>query len=89
MVAILNGQLHITRRKLCYFVIYTSNWITVEKIHYEPEFWASHMAEKLKMFYMDCMLSEIIRPLYPIRMLKFDIKESELCIYVVAGASKY
>ncbi|XP_060855780.1 uncharacterized protein LOC132950906 [Metopolophium dirhodum] len=77
------GQLHITRRKLCYFVIYTSNWITVEKIYYEPEFWTSNMAEKLKMFYMDCMLPEIIQPLYPIRMLKSDIKEPERIIKIM------
>ncbi|KAL4101121.1 hypothetical protein QTP88_021141 [Uroleucon formosanum] len=77
------GQLHISRRKLCYFVVYTSNWINVEKIYYEPEFWTTNMAEKLKIFYMDCILPEIIQPLYPIRMSKSDIKEPERIIKII------
>lgn len=32
---------------------------------------------------MDCMLPEIIQPLYPIRMLKSDIKEPERIIKIM------
>jgi hypothetical protein len=33
------GQLHITQRKLCYLVLYTENWTTVETILYDHSFW--------------------------------------------------
>lgn len=41
------GQLHITRRPLCYFVIYTTKWIHIEKIVYDAEFWETKMVGKL------------------------------------------
>jgi len=40
------GQLHITQRKLCYLVVYTENWTTVERIHYDHPFWMK-MSENL------------------------------------------
>jgi hypothetical protein len=33
------GQLHITQRKLCYFVIHTTNWTNIQEIKYDKEFW--------------------------------------------------
>lgn len=40
------GQLHITNRKLCYLVVYTEKWTTVETIYYDHPFWMK-MSEKL------------------------------------------
>lgn len=39
--------MRITKRSLCYFVIYTPNWISVEKINYDPTFWENNMMKKL------------------------------------------
>jgi len=33
------GQLRITNRKLCYFVIYTPNWSNTQKIEFDEIFW--------------------------------------------------
>ncbi|XP_050053438.1 uncharacterized protein LOC126549075 [Aphis gossypii] len=41
------GQLHITRRQLCYFVMYATKWIHIEKIIYDAEFWETKMVGKL------------------------------------------
>lgn len=42
------GQLHISRRKLCYFVVHTNNWTNIETIYYNSTFWESKMVYKLK-----------------------------------------
>lgn len=43
------GQLRITQRKICYFVIHTKNWTNIQEIKYEEEFWINNMVEKLKL----------------------------------------
>jgi len=42
------GQLHINRRKLCYFIVHMNNWINIETILYNSTFWESKMVHKLK-----------------------------------------
>ncbi|CAI6362985.1 unnamed protein product [Macrosiphum euphorbiae] len=69
------GQLRITQRNLCYFVIYTKNWMNVEEIHFDISFWEMKMVKKLQSFYLDCLLPEIIDPLYGKRLLITDIRE--------------
>lgn len=44
------GQLHITRRNVCYFVIHTKNWTSVENIYYDKRFWEEKMVTKLQMY---------------------------------------
>lgn len=43
------GQLHITQRELCYFVLHTENWTEVEEIKYGFQFWNEYMVNKLKL----------------------------------------
>lgn len=43
------GQLQITNRKVCYFVIYTPNWTNVQKIEFDEIFWKTKMVDKLKL----------------------------------------
>ncbi|KAE9530044.1 hypothetical protein AGLY_011506 [Aphis glycines] len=74
------GQFHISRRKLCYFVVHTNNWTNIEKIKYISTFWESKMVHKLRAFYLQCLLSEIVQPLYPTRMLKSDIRERDTIV---------
>lgn len=44
------GQLHITKRSKCYFVIHTQNWTNIEEIIYDEEFWQQKMVKKLKTY---------------------------------------
>jgi len=46
------GQLRATRRKKCFFVVYTKNWIHVEEIAYDNTFWMDKMVEQLKTYYL-------------------------------------
>jgi hypothetical protein len=43
------GQLHITQREICYVVVYTENWTSVEKIVYDHKFWMEEMSKKLSL----------------------------------------
>ncbi|XP_025196005.1 uncharacterized protein LOC112595692 [Melanaphis sacchari] len=71
------GQMRITNRRLCYFVVYTPNWTSIQEIQYDEVFWNTKMAEKLKRFYMECLLPEIVDPLYGRRFEITDIREPE------------
>jgi len=41
------GQLRITGRKKCYFVVHTHNWTAIQEIDYDNEFWKLKMFDKL------------------------------------------
>ena len=53
------GQLHITRREICYFVTWTPQGIAVEKIYRDDKFWEK-MFPKLKHFYATAVLPELV-----------------------------
>ncbi|XP_074032854.1 uncharacterized protein [Leptinotarsa decemlineata] len=59
------GQLHITQRSLCYFVIWTPLGILVEKIIKDDSFWTNKMKPKFENVYNSCLLPELIDPRYP------------------------
>ena len=53
------GQLAITGRLWCDFIIYTAKDICVERILFDSEFWSS-MEAKLVDFYINCVLPLIV-----------------------------
>ena len=61
----IQGQLQITKRKYCLFVVWTPKGTKIEKIERDEAFWKANMQEKLTKFYFDCLLPEIIDPRYP------------------------
>ncbi|XP_060871434.1 uncharacterized protein LOC132945685 [Metopolophium dirhodum] len=69
------GQLRITGRNICFFVVHTNNWTHIEKIIYDCQFWETEMVNKLKKFYLECILPEIVDPLYGRRLQIADIRE--------------
>jgi hypothetical protein len=54
------GLLHITQRKWCYFVVWTPHGMLVDKVERDDSFYADKMNEKLCTFYKECLLPEII-----------------------------
>ncbi|XP_075556529.1 uncharacterized protein LOC142588576 [Dermacentor variabilis] len=56
------GQLNITKRSFCHFVVYTSKGIHVQRIEREESFWKLKMLPFLIRFYRDCLLPEIVDP---------------------------
>ncbi|XP_045764081.1 uncharacterized protein LOC123866492 [Maniola jurtina] len=53
------GQLHITRRKLCYFLLWSPKGFIYEKIERDEEFW-KNIEPKLEKFFFECLLPEVI-----------------------------
>jgi YqaJ-like viral recombinase domain len=56
----IQGQLHITRRKYCYFVVWTPKGMFMQIIERDDVFWSSKMIDKLSRFYLNCLLPEIV-----------------------------
>ncbi|KAL4112052.1 hypothetical protein QTP88_015900 [Uroleucon formosanum] len=50
------GQLNITEKKFCYFVV----WTPKDKITKDAEFWINKIEPHVSTFYMECLLPEII-----------------------------
>nr|CAI5839161.1 unnamed protein product [Callosobruchus analis] len=59
------GQLAITRKRSCYFVLSRSTGILCEQIFYDQQFW-QEMAPKVRKFYEQSMFPELVEPLFPI-----------------------
>lgn len=60
------SQLNITGREKCYFAVWTpvSPYIKYEIIHRDTELWETKMLPRLLAFYEDCLLPEIVDPIY-------------------------
>lgn len=57
----IQGQLAITSRNWCDFIVYTKKGeIFVERIQKDTTFWTKNMLPKLTRFYQDCLLPEIL-----------------------------
>ncbi|CAN7978517.1 unnamed protein product [Ixodes persulcatus] len=56
------GQLHITGRQFCLFVVWTGSDISIEKIARDDQFWEVQMLPQLQKFYRYCLLPEIVDP---------------------------
>lgn len=44
------GQLKITKRNVCYFVVYSEKWIEYDVIDYDERFWYSKMDIQLETY---------------------------------------
>uniref|UniRef100_A0A0A9Y9R7 Paired amphipathic helix protein pst1 n=1 Tax=Lygus hesperus TaxID=30085 RepID=A0A0A9Y9R7_LYGHE len=60
----IQGQLQITGRKICYFVMYTKEEpnILVKIINRDDKFWDEKMAPKLESFFFNILLPELVDP---------------------------
>ena len=67
------GQMAISERTWCDFIIYTEKGIDIERIQYDPDFWNSDLLPKLIDFYDNCLAPEIVCPVHvlgiPVRNL--------------------
>ena len=58
------GQMAITERSWCDFVIFTQKGISVERIKYDPDFWNDELLPKLTSFYDYCLGPGIVCPVH-------------------------
>jgi hypothetical protein len=54
------GQLALTRRKMCDFVVWTTKGIAVVPIQFCEDFWTDEMLPKLEAFFKNAILPEIV-----------------------------
>ena len=58
------GQMAITKRKWCDFVIYTTKGIAVQTIEFDPVFWTDELLPKLVTFFDNCFAPAIVCPIH-------------------------
>lgn len=68
------GQLAITGRKWCNFVICTNKGISVETIAYDEDFWNDRLLPTLVGFYENCVAPEIVSPIHLVGMRMRDLR---------------
>lgn len=61
----IQGQLHIAKRSFCIFAVFSPKGIVIERILKDHQFWETKMEERLKKFYINCLLPELIDPRHP------------------------
>lgn len=70
----IQGQLAITERKWCDFVVFTTKGISVERIEYDPKFWEDKLLPKLTSFYDSCLCPSIVSPIHLLGMKVHDLR---------------
>jgi len=53
------GQLHVCKKSYCQFAVWTPKGMKIEKIKRDEELWKNTMVEKLRYFYINCLLPEL------------------------------
>lgn len=71
----IQGQMAIGNRPWCDFVIYTLKGISVERVHFDSEFWSNKLLPKLIEFYDCCMAPEIVSPVHILGMPLRDLRK--------------
>ena len=52
-------------RKWCDFVVYTKKGISVERFHFDPQFWVGVYSYQSYVTFMMCVAPEIVSPQHP------------------------
>lgn len=45
----IQGQMHISNTKNCYFVVFSNQWLEIQNIEYDHNFWLQKMVKHLEM----------------------------------------
>ena len=69
------GQMAISERSWCDFVIYTTKEINIQRIPFEPTFWNNELLPKLIEFYDKCMAPEIVSPMHALGLPMRDLRK--------------
>jgi hypothetical protein len=69
------GQMAITGRSWCDFVILTKKDLSVERITFDQEFWQIELLPKLTEFFDNCLAPEIVSPVHVLGMPVRDLSK--------------
>ena len=68
------GQMAITKRSWCDFVVYTTCGISIERIRFDLDFWSRTMLPRLVDFYDNCLCPAIVSPIHLVGMKMHDLR---------------
>ena len=68
------GQMGITERSWCDFIVYTTKGLHVERINFDSGFWETELLPKLEAFFDNCLAPEIVCPVHVLGMPVRNIK---------------
>ena len=71
----IQGQMAITGRHWCHFVLYTKNGLSVETIPFDENFWKTELLPALEAFYMNCVAPEIVCPVHLVGLPVRDLRQ--------------
>ena len=71
------GQLAITGRQWCDFVIYTTKGISVDTIQFNEDFWKQKLLPSLERFYCNCIAPEIVSPIHYLGLPVRDLSKMQ------------
>ena len=71
------GQIAITGREWCDFVVYTEIGLSVERICFDPSSWNDDLLPKLVAFYDNCLGPELVCPVHVLGMPVCNLQEAD------------
>lgn len=69
------GQMAITERKWCDFLVYTTKDFAVDTIDFDEDFWKQKLLPALEKFYCSCVAPEIVSPVHYIGLPVRDLSK--------------
>ena len=72
----IQGQLAITERKWCDFIVYTNKGLSVERIDFDSKFWLEQLLPKLTCFYDNCLCPAVVSPVHLLGMKVHGLRVS-------------
>ena len=76
------GQMAITGRHWCHFVLYTKIGLSVETIMFDENFWNTELLPALEAFYTNCVAPEIVCPIHLVGLPLRDLRHKLVFFFV-------
>ena len=71
------GQMALSGRAWCDFVVFTHKGIHVERIKYDHGYWTTKLLPKLKQFFDNCFAPELVSPVHALGLPVRDLSNSQ------------
>ena len=69
------GQMAISERSWCDFLLYTPKGISVQRIPFDPSYWEGELLPKLEEFWHKCVAPKIVQPVHHIGLPIRDMRK--------------
>ncbi len=69
------GQMAITGRNWCDFVVFTLKGLSIQRIAFDQEFWQTELLPKLTDFFDNCLAPEVVSPVHVLGLPVRDLRK--------------